>query len=341
MNKLKKNKILYIVLTNKCPLNCPFCFNKFVDNFSKCGDKPLSIDKIKYYIDEIQPDVVNFIGGEPLLYPQLIIDTLSLYDHKKKIMWCISTNLYYKKISDLQLQALNMIQEYSKEYVTIGTSFNADRFQGFKGKGKEYYDIFYDNMHYLYKQGIRMGITVTIDKPQLQMKVDELIIFLRSLLCQSVNLERCIYPNPKSKKEKEDLQEFYSKADEYMMECFKKIPIEMNYQYKRFYDAVLYEVPIFDNHCSETIWSLYDHGIYNGCPLNSGNNDYKLYMNKLMENNCFTCEYYPYCRGDCECNRGMCSFPKKTVDYMKQVIDKDQRDRIEIFTKLNKDKKEK
>ena len=336
MNKVKKNKILYIVLTKNCPLDCPFCFNKFADNFSKCSTKPIPLEFIKYNIDKIDPDVVNFIGGEPLLYPQLIIDTLKTYDKNKKIMWCISTNLYYKNISELQLKALKMIQEYSSEYVSIGTSFNVDRFQGFKGFGKEYYDIFYNNMHYLYNNDIRMGITVTIDKEQLEMIPEELMVFLRSLMCYSVNLERCIYPTPESDEEKKELKEFYSKADEYMMECFKLIPTEMNYQYRRFYESVLYEVPIFDNHCSNTIWTLYEHGLYNGCPLNKGDNSQSIYIKKLIDNDCYNCKYYPYCKGDCECNRGMCAFPKQTVDYMSEIVNKDLEDRLEILGQIKK-----
>ena len=336
LNKIKKNKILYIVLTKNCPLDCPFCFNKFVNNFSKCSTSPLELEKIKYYIDKIDPDVINFIGGEPLLYPDTIIKTLQTYDKDKKIMWCISTNLYYKQISDKQLEALKMIQDYSSEYVSIGTSFNVDRFDRFQGKGKEYYDIFYNNIHYLYKQGIRMGVTVTIDKAQLEMDVEDLIIFLRSMMSQSVNLERCIYPAPDTEDKKKELQEFYSKADEYMKKCFEMIPTEMNYQYKRFYDAVLYEVPIFDNHCSQTIYTLYDHGLYAGCPLNSGNNDDKIYMKKLFDNSCHLCKYFRYCKGDCECTRGMCAFPKQTVDYMKKIVNNDLERRLEIFGNIDK-----
>lgn len=319
-----RKKILYVVLTNQCPLNCPFCFNKFVDNFKKCNTKPLSTKVIKNYINSLNPDVINFIGGEPLLFPEKILEVLDIYKEEdleyKKRMWCISTNLYYKNMNDKQLEVLSRIQQQSAEYVSIGTSYSADRFKSSPG----YINIFRDNMLKLHLLDIRIGITVTLTKDQIELlHPRELKTILDSVKAKAVNLERCIYPVPKTTKEMDELKQFYEEADKYMMECFKIFPREMNYQFNRFYESVKFRVPIFDNHCSETVWSLYDHGLYNGCPLNSTDNGRSMYVEKLKNNDCYNCQYYPYCKGDCECTRGMCAFPKQTLQYIKDLVKND------------------
>jgi len=62
---------LYIDVTNRCNLNCRYCFN--YNNIKKCKiDLPISIIK-KILSDDEAPKISNWIlsGGEPLLYPDL------------------------------------------------------------------------------------------------------------------------------------------------------------------------------------------------------------------------------------------------------------------------------
>ena len=316
---MASTKILYIVITKNCMLSCPFCFNRFVDNFSKCAPNPIDVDLVMSTIDKIHPEIINFIGGEPLLYPETMLDIMKRYteSNKNKIFWCLSTNLFYKELSDKQIECLQYMQNISLEEVTIGTSYSTDRFKDVKG----YKEIFLNNMDRLDDLGIRIGVTVTLTEDLIDSTTpEELYKKMISIKAKAINLEREIHGEEGA--DNKALIKQYEKSDEYMKECFKIIPQDMNYQYKRFYDAAYYGVPVFCNDCSSSVFTLYDHGLFSGCPLNNHKSNNKdVLANKKSECGCYTCQYYFFCKGDCECNRQpICSFPKKTMDYMLHVV---------------------
>jgi hypothetical protein len=207
----------------------------------------------------------------------------------------------------------------SVENVSIGTSYSTDRFNDLP----EYLDLFKHNMKRLDKEGIRVGLTVTLTKDLVDnSSPEDMLEFAYSVKAKSINIERVIY-GYSAHKDKEKLKEDYEKSDVWMKHCFEIIPKDMNYQYNRYYDAAKYSIPIFKTRCSEEVYTLYDHGLYGGCPLN-GCNDNSLSESRLSEklynNHCYNCEYYRYCLGDCECTRQVCAFPKQTLDYMKELI---------------------
>src|SRR5262249_50734507 len=62
-----------LFLTNRCDFDCPMCAVRDVRNegLARGGDLPFEIvDKVLVECSPFQP-VMDFIGGEPLLYPQL------------------------------------------------------------------------------------------------------------------------------------------------------------------------------------------------------------------------------------------------------------------------------
>lgn len=310
--KVDRKKILYLVVTNLCNLNCPFCFNKFVDEFNVKGNEKLTESLATKYINKIDPDIINFIGGEPLLFPDIIESILDKNKDKPR-MWCISTNLFYKDIST-RISALKYIQDVSTDTVSIGTSYNYDRFNNMK----DYYDLWKNNIYQLQNNGIKVGVTVTLTKDHIkQISPQDLLYLMKDELhVSSVNIERCIYG--------EDItdQSLYDDMDSYMRDCFSIFPHEMNYQWNRFYNSVLFRVPVFDQKCSDIVSTLYPNGKLNrGCPLNTGKDTLINFVKKIVELNCKSCQYYPYCRADCECSRHVvCTFPKKTLQYIKDII---------------------
>ncbi len=319
----EENRILYIVVTKDCMLSCPFCFNKFVENFKKF--KPSStIDLYKALdaIDEVNPQYINFIGGEPLIYPTIISDIINHTEARhmdSKRMWCISTNLFYPNLSKMQIECLRTIQDNSTDYVSIGTSYSTDRFKGLPN----YLETFRKNMDILDKENIRVGLTVTLTDDLVSTSTpEEMLEFAYSVKAKSINIERVVH-GYNDFKDLELLRDQYDRSDEWMKHCFEIIPRELNYQYQRYYDSAKLTIPIFKTKCSREVFSLYDHGLYKGCPLN-GCNDDNLVESRLdikkLEYDCYSCSYYPYCLGDCECTRQVCAFPKKTLDYMKDVV---------------------
>lgn len=62
---------LTIEMTNKCNLNCPFCYCD-----SNTNSNELSIDQIKKAISIVKPKSISFTGGEPTLRQDDIIELL-------------------------------------------------------------------------------------------------------------------------------------------------------------------------------------------------------------------------------------------------------------------------
>ena len=141
MSNNENMKGLYIVVGENCQLRCPFCFNRFDENFN---NKVLELQDIPKLIDmiyEFGPSSVTLIGGEPLL-PRYIDKVTTLvqeyyYDKRyKPISWCISSNLYYKKLSHEQIYLLYLLQALSTDEIAIGSSYSVDRFSN---NNKEYF----------------------------------------------------------------------------------------------------------------------------------------------------------------------------------------------------------
>lgn len=327
MSDSKPMKTLYVVLTKDCMLDCPFCFNHYSDKYKKLDKGVIDTKTIIDTINDMDPDSITFIGGEPLLYPETIIDVLNYFDlkdtmNKRSREWSVSSNLYYKNLSQTQIEALDLLQRMSSEDIAIGTSFSLDRFRGMDS----YFDRFVKNMWRLDKIGINVGVTVTVTEAQLDQNVLDLKRVLERLKYKSINLERCLFPMPKTDTERRHLEYVYRRIDEYMKECFKVFPKEKNYQYHRYYDCAKYGAPLMNPNCSKVTKTLYSHGLYNGCALNpkayidSDDNEDKKALSKLqidkLQARCLKCKFYKYCRGDCECVRGVCAFPKKTISYL-------------------------
>lgn len=78
----------YLYLTNRCNQNCSFCYAKLGDY-----DKKLNADQWKIIIDEFEKlgvCTLGFLGGEPLMERELLLELLDYSDGK---MWrTITTN---------------------------------------------------------------------------------------------------------------------------------------------------------------------------------------------------------------------------------------------------------
>ena len=189
MSDSKPMKTLYVVLTKDCMLDCPFCFNHYSDKYKKLDKGVIDTKTIIDTINDMDPDSITFIGGEPLLYPETIINVLNYFDlkdtmNKRSREWSVSSNFYYKNLSQTQIEALDLLQRMSSEDIAIGTSFSLDRFRGMDS----YFDRFVKNMWRLDKIGINVGVTVTITEAQLDQNALDLKRVLERLKYKSINL---------------------------------------------------------------------------------------------------------------------------------------------------------
>jgi uncharacterized protein len=82
----RENKLLHLITSYTCNLTCSYCF--MLADLGNHGKKLLSFEDAKKGIDlyfraSYVPDsVIHFYGGEPLLHPQLIDDSLT-YIHQR------------------------------------------------------------------------------------------------------------------------------------------------------------------------------------------------------------------------------------------------------------------
>ena len=323
MSNNENMKGLYIVVGENCQLRCPFCFNRFDENFN---NKVLELQDIPKLIDmiyEFGPSSVTLIGGEPLL-PRYIDKVTTLvqeyyYDKRyKPISWCISSNLYYKKLSPEQIYLLYFLQALSTDEIAIGSSYSVDRFSN---NNKDYFNIWKNNMLRLDSLGIRVGVTLTLTTEQIKYSPTNTFNILESVKAKSINVERELFPKDTDEKK---LIQHYKLSDLYMKQLFEIIPQNMNKQWDRFADAIKFKIPVFNNHCSQYISTIYPeedgYKMRKGCVINQVGVDPQLWVEKVYKYKCIECKYYQYCKGDCECNRFACAFPKQTIDYMKKVL---------------------
>lgn len=142
-----------LVVTDHCNSNCIFCGVK-----TTCNPKFKNIKQIKQVIDKlIEAEVlrINFFGGEPFLYPELIEAIEYAYN---KGMFCttISNGIDLKEES---------IKQLSKYIHKIGISIHGnekmhDEFTGVSGS----YQKIIKSLELLKKYNIKIGINVTVTK---------------------------------------------------------------------------------------------------------------------------------------------------------------------------------
>ena len=140
----------YIIhLTDKCNLNCTYCYEKR-------GNKDISFEDIKNLIDyEIYRNpkysIIFFYGGEPLLQKNMIKDTINYINTKKS-----NTKFYYGITTNGTLLDNDFIK-YMKEnnFVNIGYSIDGIRsshnLNRLTADGKGTFDIVEENFKKLLK----------------------------------------------------------------------------------------------------------------------------------------------------------------------------------------------
>ena len=169
--------------------------------------------------------------------------------------------------------------------------------------------------------GIRVGVTLTLTTEQIKYSPTNTFNILKSVKAKSINVERELFPKDTDEKK---LIQHYKLSDLYMKQLFEIIPQNMNKQWDRFADAIKFKIPVFNNHCSQYISTIYPeedgYKMRKGCVINQVGVDPQLWVEKVFKYKCIECKYYQYCKGDCECNRFACAFPKQTIDYMKKVL---------------------
>lgn len=302
-------KTLYVITTNQCQLSCPFCYTKFIPSFNESKEAShIDIDMAAEVINIREYDHVIFHGGEPLLYPDIVMGIMDKVK-KKDVVFGIQTNLAFKDLSKDQLKCLYRMKH------GYGTSYSIDRFPDDILKNNIIH-----NIHMLNTVGIRSNIIVTITEDQINKQNPyALKSFLDSLDTDYIIFERPILPINTLKTEYKKCTQLYEEVDKYLETCYKIFDRDKTNIFSLVSNSVRTNSPMYDNHCSFWTETLYYDRLKMGCPsLEKKKVDDRA---KMIE--CLQCDYYKYCKGDCECFNYACAFPKKTFSAVLKDIRKE------------------
>lgn len=83
--------------TSTCNLSCPYCFVQAIYPTFNMKEKKVyySRDRLRSYLEKYKPTDILSLGGEPTLYPDIILDAAELLEElnaPKYVKLCISTN---------------------------------------------------------------------------------------------------------------------------------------------------------------------------------------------------------------------------------------------------------
>ncbi|MBU4396676.1 radical SAM protein, partial [Patescibacteria group bacterium] len=139
MTFLEDNKLIFerpvkvqLDITNKCNLNCLYCYNKsnYFSSKDDLADKDLFLIA-KKIIKELKPIVLSLSGGEPLLKKELTYKILTYASKKNTEIWLTSNLLLLDKNTAKKLKKLGL-----KKIFTNIDNVNPkihDRLRGKKG----------------------------------------------------------------------------------------------------------------------------------------------------------------------------------------------------------------
>ena len=303
-------KTLYIVTTEQCQMNCPFCYTQFIPQFNESFNKDsicskMVIDVINNGIDGEPFTYVIFHGGEPLLYPDTILEVIN--GVKVRTDFSVQSNLAYEQLSQKQLEVLVKLKGY-------GTSYSVDRFEGYNYRYKEYFE---NNVKLLNSMGLEGTVLITITPAQIDKQNPwALYDYIKSLGIQKVVFERPIYPMKDILADKAKYTKLYHEVDRYLKACASIFPPDMTNLYWLVEKALEHGLTLYDTHCSNNTYTLFNKKLKYGCPSLENRNE----KNTDMLQECLQCEYYKYCGMDCECFNHVCAFPKETFDYIKEQL---------------------
>lgn len=274
-------KKIYLQVTDKCNLKCPFCYMSR-ENI----DLPINLAIAK--IKETDADRIIFHGGEPLLRPDFILKIIDTFPNKE---FSITSNMTLP-LTDERLKVLYRCG--------VATSYSVDRFED-----KNIYDIFLSNLR---KYHGNFTLLVTLSNKQIKQPVKELIQTINTINPSSVTFERCYDTGAD--------RIFYEKTDDYLCLILKNTHLlkAENNTLKNFVYAIKNNINVYPTHCNDNIITITPEGNFQTCP--TANTVQK------MKKECLSCDYMTYCRHDC-CifgNFNFCTFPKKTLEYVKQNL---------------------
>lgn len=338
-----KVSVIYICLciSNKCNMNCSYCFNQDKDN--KVMDFKFAKSIIEKAIDENKYCDKFFIdvsgSGEPLLNLNLIWEINNLC---KKLSNKINKEIILNFVTNGLLLTEKISTKLQSEGILFGISLDGDMYNhNFhrKSNGHNTYELIMENIRKI-KNNDYLGVAVTISNTvfDLVKTIDDLSLYFNTISIKPIRHKELGFNRKITKLWILEYQKLTRNililSDNNNISILKKLLNGDDYFGKFIYRAFMGVKTL--NRCDSGISRFcYDiDGTLYGCPpakvypeerLIKPNNLQK-YKKQIQDtiNMCSGCSYLLLCGGQCQIetlinngklNNNMCLFKKKLIDF--------------------------
>ena len=305
-------KTVYVKVTNKCNLRCKHCYNAEctevgLENTSMSNELFNGI--MAYHIvDTDTPANIILHGGEPMIwikedldnYKSLMLTLGFILDSRIKHELSITTNLVYSIDSDI----LALFKKMSEQRMlpAITTSWDYDiRF----ADGTE--NLWKSNVKYLVRNGVPVRVTVTVTQKVLELDPAEIFDMCKDLGVWCVNFERLTVNGR-------------AKENTYLIPKNRDVDNWLYRAYRYVKENGYFVVPLFEcleaskagiltgcraRECTKNVITYNPDASIASCPNISntliGSDEYQCacQQEQLRNNECYTCDYFKVCNGDC------------------------------------------
>lgn len=332
--------MIYLKTTETCQLNCKHCFTNGI-NGKKIYFNPDKVIDWFYRLHEVAPNMqggsIAFHGGEPFLAP--VEDMRKVWEACKdlwpNIWWSTTTNLVYKLTDEKRQFLLDACPQ--------GISTSWDKNMRFDNDKQE--ELWRQNVKTLLEDGHNITLNISINRDIVEMDPKELIRFIIDLGVQWVQLER-ITPDGNAVLNN-SVMPTNKELDDWMLRLWHaSLELEAHkYFGNLLFDSVLTSF-VNTTHsgcrcrsCEQKIFTLNADGTIGGCPNGAVNNTFGTIDDDIydllksegrLENiacesqrnpNCYGCEVYNICNGDCHqlaWQGDICAAPKSLMKHLKE-----------------------
>ena len=158
---LKRMPHIIVSITDRCNLNCPYCFNK--DSRKQLNEMPY--DELVEIYDRYQPDTIQFFGGEPTLRWDDIVKMMDYIFPKMEARGALDDPRHFTGVGMISNGTVwvdyNQVPErYRKNAMFV---FSLDGMKDFheKGRGEGSWEKTVDAIRRCAQTGIYTGVSCT------------------------------------------------------------------------------------------------------------------------------------------------------------------------------------
>lgn len=331
------NWMFYLKTTETCNLNCKHCFTNGINGpkifweVDKISDWLKRFRKEKDSIDDTAH--CEFHGGEPFLVP---VDQMrQVWDECKDLWenmsWGCTTNLTFK----LYDEHLDFIKGPLGN--RLGTSWDPK----IRFANNKQYLLWHSNVKRLLREGVTIRLFISVTKDTISYDPIVLLRWIRRLGVQEVSFER-LTNNGSAKKFPQifptnaELDQWFLKMHRHSEEANARRWFENDFLenvYAKF-ETGFNKCGTFCRDCEEKLFTINADGTISGCPnsapefqfgriddpietlINSPKRIRNIIEERSRNPDCFSCEVFKYCGGDChqlEWQGDVCGAPKSLM----------------------------